>query len=220
VPRITRIQGDPALAQLPGIAETGPCQQFARVVDATLTTPELGKIDEGTGDHGRAGSRKGLQRLLEGALGFVPVPSPEVHGRILGYGKRTALEEFRPQNRGGKGIILIDASDRNGPVVGIALVKPGDEIMLITDRGQTIRTAVSGIRETGRNAQGVKVMSVGDEERVVAFESIGESRAGAALDGTIPPPPGDETDETAGGDADPTSDDDESGAGGDGEPQG
>jgi DNA gyrase subunit A len=137
-----------------------------------------------------------------------------------GYGKRTALEEFRPQNRGGKGIILIDASDRNGPVVGIALVKPEDEIMLITDRGQTIRTAVNGIRETGRNAQGVKVMSVGDEERVVAFESIGESRAGAALDGTIPPPPGDETDETAGGEADEVSGDDENGAGGDGEPQG
>ena len=107
-----------------------------------------------------------------------------------GYGKRTALEEFRPQNRGGKGIILIDASDRNGPVVGIALVKPEDEVMLITDRGQTIRTPVDGIRETGRNAQGVKVMSVDDDERVVAFESIGESRAGAVLDGSIPPPPG------------------------------
>ncbi|HVR21505.1 MAG TPA: DNA gyrase subunit A [Polyangiaceae bacterium] len=133
-----------------------------------------------------------------------------------GYGKRTALEEFRPQNRGGKGIILIDASDRNGPVVGIALVKPEDEIMLITDRGQTIRTAVTGIRETGRNAQGVKVMSVGDEERVVAFESIGESRAGAVLDGSIPPPPGDADDTELEGDAT------EGGpnGGGDGEPQG
>jgi DNA gyrase subunit A len=132
-----------------------------------------------------------------------------------GYGKRTALEEFRPQNRGGKGIILIDASDRNGPVVGIALVKPEDEIMLITDRGQTIRTAVSGIRETGRNAQGVKVMSVGDEERVVAFESIGESRAGAALEGSIPPPADDEDGE----DGDPATGNETNGAD-DGEPQG
>jgi DNA gyrase subunit A len=130
-----------------------------------------------------------------------------------GYGKRTALEEFRPQNRGGKGIILIDASDRNGPVVGIALVKPEDEIMLITDRGQTIRTAVSGVRETGRNAQGVKLMSVGDDERVVAFEPIGENNAGAALEGSIPPPPpGEET-----GDGD---DDGGSGGPGDAEPQG
>ncbi|HEX6274469.1 MAG TPA: DNA gyrase C-terminal beta-propeller domain-containing protein, partial [Polyangiaceae bacterium] len=145
-----------------------------------------------------------------------------------GYGKRTALEEFRPQNRGGKGIILIDASDRNGPVVGIALVKPEDEIMLITDRGQTIRTAVSGIRETGRNAQGVKVMSVEDEERVVAFESIGESRVGAALDGSIPPPPPDGDDPSDGepadgepADGEPSDGEPADGAdgGGDGEPQ-
>ncbi len=59
-----------------------------------------------------------------------------------GYGKRTPLEEFRQQNRGGKGVILIDASERNGPVVGIALVGPKDEVMLVTDRGQTLRTRV------------------------------------------------------------------------------
>src|SRR5690606_7200546 len=87
-----------------------------------------------------------------------------------GYGKRTPLEEFRSQHRGGKGIILIDCSERNGPVVGIALVKAEDEVMLITNRGQTIRTTVGEIRETGRNAQGVKVMSVGEDERVRSEE--------------------------------------------------
>jgi DNA gyrase subunit A len=91
-----------------------------------------------------------------------------------GYGKRTPLEEFRQQNRGGKGIILIDASERNGPVVGIALVGPKDEVMLVTDRGQTIRTRVDEIRETGRNAQGVRVMNVEEGERVVAVESLDE----------------------------------------------
>src|SRR4029079_14499153 len=55
-----------------------------------------------------------------------------------GYGKRTLLEEFRQQNRGGKGIILIDASDRNGPVVDLKLVKDGDAITIINDKGQTI----------------------------------------------------------------------------------
>jgi len=100
-----------------------------------------------------------------------------------GYGKRTPIEEFRTQNRGGKGIILIDCSERNGPVVGIAMVKPEDEVMLITDRGQTIRTPIEGIRETGRNAQGVKLMSVDDDERIVAIEPIGENQAGAALEG-------------------------------------
>ena len=92
-----------------------------------------------------------------------------------GYGKRTPLDEFRPQNRGGKGIILIDASDRNGPVVGIALVNDDHEVMLITDSGQTIRTKVSEIRETGRNAQGVRVMAVEEGERVVAIEALAES---------------------------------------------
>lgn len=100
-----------------------------------------------------------------------------------GFGKRTALTEFRAQNRGGKGIILIDASERNGPVVGIAMVKPEDEVMLITDRGQTIRTRVGEIRETGRNAQGVRVMNVEKDERVVAMESVGE-RESDELDDT------------------------------------
>jgi DNA gyrase subunit A len=99
-----------------------------------------------------------------------------------GYGKRTPVEEFRPQNRGGKGIIAIDTSERNGPLVGICLVKREDEVMLVTDRGQTIRTRVAEIRETGRNAQGVRVMNVEDDERVVAIEPVGESADDSALD--------------------------------------
>jgi DNA gyrase subunit A len=100
-----------------------------------------------------------------------------------GYGKRTPIDEFRIQSRAGKGIILIDCSDRNGPVVGIAMVKPEDEVMIITDRGQTIRTPIEGIRETGRNAQGVKLMSIADDERVVAIEPINEGQNDAALAG-------------------------------------
>jgi DNA gyrase subunit A len=92
-----------------------------------------------------------------------------------GFGKRTLIAEFRAQNRGGKGIILIDASDRNGPVVGLRLVKNGDEVMLITDRGQTLRTRVDEIRETGRNAQGVKLMTLDADERIVALERLAES---------------------------------------------
>jgi len=105
-----------------------------------------------------------------------------------GYGKRTPLEEFRLQSRGGKGVILIDASERNGPVVGVAMVAPTDEVLLVTDRGQMIRTKVSEIRETGRNAQGVRLMNVGEDERVVAIEAFAESvsDAGASM---APPPP-------------------------------
>lgn len=117
-----------------------------------------------------------------------------------GYGKRTPLEEFRSQNRGGKGIILIDASDRNGPVVGIALVRPEDDLVLMTDRGQTIRTRISEIRETGRNAQGVRVMSVAEDERVVAIETLTErddTSEEAPENGDGDAPASDETPESA-----------------------
>jgi len=116
-----------------------------------------------------------------------------------GYGKRTHIDEFRTQNRGGKGIILIDASDRNGPVVGVKLVKDGDEVMLITDRGQTIRMCVDEIRETSRNAQGVRLMTLADGERIVAVERLAESEVvddGGSIapppssdGGSVPPPP-------------------------------
>jgi DNA gyrase subunit A len=111
-----------------------------------------------------------------------------------GYGKRTNIEEFRIQNRGGKGIILIDASERNGPVVDVKLVKDTDELMLITDKGQMLRTRVGEIRETGRNAQGVKIMTVEEGERVVGVERLAESEDGTdgspsdmPPEGSIPP---------------------------------
>jgi DNA gyrase subunit A len=108
-----------------------------------------------------------------------------------GFGKRTHIDEFRTQNRGGKGIILIDASERNGPVVGVKLVKDGDEVMLITDRGQTLRTRVDEIRETGRNAQGVKLMTLSEGERIVAAERHAETSesddGGSIIPPSIPP---------------------------------
>ena len=115
-----------------------------------------------------------------------------------GYGKKTQLSEFRVQNRGGKGIILIDCSERNGPVVGVALVKQGDEVVMITDRGQTIRTSVNDIRETGRNAQGVKLMNVDEDERIVAVEVVGE-RVEEEIDGSSEPPPPDSSSESEDG---------------------
>jgi DNA gyrase subunit A len=103
-----------------------------------------------------------------------------------GYGKQTPIDEFRLQSRGGKGVILIDASERNGPVVGVALVAPSDEVILVTDRGQTLRTKVSQIRETGRNAQGVRLMNVDEGERVVAIEAFAEADSEGSS--STPPP--------------------------------
>ena len=90
----------------------------------------------------------------------------------FGYGKQTLIDQFPLQRRAGKGVILIDASDRNGPVCGLAMVEHTDQLMLITDKGQTIRTSVEHIRETGRNAQGVSVMRVAEGERIVAIETF------------------------------------------------
>jgi DNA gyrase subunit A len=70
---------------------------------------------------------------------------------------------------------LIATSERNGPVVGLALVKEDDEIMVVTDRGVSLRTKVAEIRETGRNAQGVRVMNVDGDERVIGFERLADA---------------------------------------------
>ncbi len=104
-----------------------------------------------------------------------------------GYGKKTPLGEFRLQSRGGKGVILIDASDRNGPVVGIAIVGSTHELMLVTDQGQMLRIKATEIRETGRNAQGVRLMSVAEDERIVAIEAL-DPRDEPGSTASNPPP--------------------------------
>jgi DNA gyrase subunit A len=137
---------------------------------------------------------KGID-LSEGddVVGFAVTDPQRMHVLAVcenGFGKRTQLEEFRKQNRGGKGIILIDASERNGPVVDVMLVGDMDNVILITDRGQLLRTGVAEIRETGRNAQGVKLMSVEEGERIVAVERMAESPADEGGSGESTPPDG------------------------------
>jgi DNA gyrase subunit A len=95
-----------------------------------------------------------------------------------GYGKRTKVAEWRTQNRGGKGIIAMDTSERNGALVKLRLVSPEDQLMVITNGGQVIRTRVSEIRETGRNTQGVRVIRLGDGEQVVDVEPVAEGEEG------------------------------------------
>ena len=95
-----------------------------------------------------------------------------------GYGKRTKVSEWRTQNRGGKGIIGMDTSDRNGALVKLRLVSPDDQLMVITNGGQVIRTRVSEIRETGRNTQGVRVIRLREGEQVVDVEPVAEGEEG------------------------------------------
>ena len=89
-----------------------------------------------------------------------------------GYGKRTSSYEYRITGRGGKGIVAMAVNERNGPLVASFPVEDGDQIMLVTDGGQLIRTHVGGIRKAGRSTQGVIVMDAADDERVVSVEHI------------------------------------------------
>ncbi len=89
-----------------------------------------------------------------------------------GYGKRTLVEEYRDQSRGGKGIIDIKTSDRNGKVVNLLAVADDDEVMLITKDGQIVRTKVSEISVVGRNTQGVRCIALNDGDKLVSVARI------------------------------------------------
>jgi DNA gyrase subunit A len=89
-----------------------------------------------------------------------------------GYGKRTKLEEFTCHKRGGQGLIAIQTSERNGAVVGAVLVNDNDEIMLITDGGTLVRTRVDEISVVGRNTQGVTIIRLGKNEKVIGVDRI------------------------------------------------
>ena len=89
-----------------------------------------------------------------------------------GFGKRTSFYDYRVTNRGGKGIIGIVASSRNGNVSASFPVDEGDEIILSTDKGKVIRCAVKEIRIAGRNTQGVRIFKISSEEKVVSAIKI------------------------------------------------
>ncbi len=89
-----------------------------------------------------------------------------------GYGKRTPVDQFPTKGRAGMGIISIKTSDRNGEQVGAVWVSDDDEIMLITDGGTLVRTRVSDVSVLGRDTQGVKMISVADDEKLIGIERI------------------------------------------------
>ena len=91
-----------------------------------------------------------------------------------GYGKRTGLDEYRLQSRGGVGIINIQTSDRNGKVVGIAYVHDDDEVMLISQQGMILRMKAGDIRSIGRATQGVRLIEMEDGDNVVSVAKMPE----------------------------------------------
>ena len=102
------------------------------------------------------------------------------HGQTLftltenGYGKRTSVDEYPIQKRGGKGVITIKTSERNGKVVALLLVEEDDNVMLMTDAGKLIRIPVSGVSVISRNTQGVKLIDIEEGEVVVGAARIEE----------------------------------------------
>jgi DNA gyrase subunit A len=93
-----------------------------------------------------------------------------------GYGKRTPVGEYRVQGRGGKGIISVKTTERNGLAVGFLQVRDSDEIMLMAAQGKVLRCKVGDIREIGRNTQGVRILDLdGDEDRVVAVARLADN---------------------------------------------
>ncbi|MFW2373936.1 MAG: DNA gyrase subunit A [Gammaproteobacteria bacterium] len=89
-----------------------------------------------------------------------------------GYGKRTASSDYPRKGRGGQGVISIQGSERNGPVVGAVQVKDGDEIMLISNGGTLVRTSVDDIRIMARNTQGVTLIRLDKDEKLVEIEQV------------------------------------------------
>ncbi|MBN8247544.1 MAG: DNA gyrase subunit A [Verrucomicrobia bacterium] len=106
-----------------------------------------------------------------------------------GIGKRTSFEEYRIQSRGGKGIITMKTGEKTGNVIGALTVRDTDELMLITVGGQMVRIPVQGIREAGRNTQGVKLIDLAPGDRLQAIAPVISEREEDAASGDTPPLP-------------------------------
>ena len=131
---------------------------------------------------------KGVRGIrLEDEHCMVDMIIPEEAAQILavsvnGYGKRTRVEEYPTYKRGGKGVIGIQTSARNGAVIGAVQVRDGDEIMLISDKGTLVRTRTDEVSSQGRNTQGVRLIKLKEGESLVGVERIDEPDEEAELD--------------------------------------
>ncbi len=143
---------------------------------------------------------RSMGRASRGVRGIKLRPNDEVVGMVIptekaslftvcenGYGKRTGVENYRSQTRGGVGLKNIKTSARNGRVVALESVLPGDDLMLITAGGMIIRTGLDQIRSIGRNTQGVRLIKLKEGDKLVAAEKI----AAEDLEGEDEPGPED-----------------------------
>ena len=131
-----------------------------------------------------------MGRTASGVRGITLEPGNEVVGVVVvssddsiltvtekGYGKRSPVDDYPMRRRGGKGVISIKTSERNGKVIGAMQVNDDDEIMMITDGGKIIRITMDNLRIIGRNTQGVRIFNLNEGEKVVAMGMVAESIA-------------------------------------------
>jgi DNA gyrase subunit A len=143
---------------------------------------DAGKVVRFKEEHVRAMGRtaRGVRGIsLEDGQKVISLIVPEEDGTVLtaserGYGKRTLISEFPTKGRGTKGVIGMVCSERNGKLVGAKQVFDGDEVMLISDQGTLVRTRVDEISTLGRNTQGVTLIRVAEDEKLVSLERIDE----------------------------------------------
>ena len=106
------------------------------------------------------------------SLVVVPETGEVLCASANGYGKRTPVDDFPTKKRGGKGVIALKTSERNGELVGAVAIDASKELMLISDGGTLVRTRASEVAQTGRNAQGVRLIRLGENETLVGVEAI------------------------------------------------
>jgi DNA gyrase subunit A len=131
----------------------------------------MGRVARGVRGIKLADGQQVISLLIAAENGYVLTATEH------GYGKRTRIDEYPVHGRGGQGVISIQTTERNGPVVGAELVFDGDEVMLIAAGGTLVRTHVDEISVQGRNTQGVRLMRLDEGERLVGidrFESLEE----------------------------------------------
>ena len=160
------------------------------LIDVALTTGDSDVMLFSSGGRAMRFNEEAVRKMGRTAAGVRGIRMPEEdsvialivvgEGTILsatknGYGKRTKPEDYPTKGRGGMGVIDIKTSDRNGPVIGAVQVGEDDEIMLITDAGTLVRTAVSGVSTVGRNTQGVRLIRLNEGESLVELTPIDES---------------------------------------------
>jgi DNA gyrase subunit A len=106
-----------------------------------------------------------------------------------GFGKRTEIDEYRVQSRGGVGVINITTSDRNGLVVGVSYVQEGDQLLVITQQGMILRMLTDDVRSIGRATQGVTIIDLEENDKVVSIARLAEKEEDEAVAAAPEPAP-------------------------------